>query len=186
MSAFEFYLSFYGLLLGLSVAEVASGFLNAVGSREKIKIGWLTPLLAIFVFFDITSFWIYVWGIRDSVVVNWATMFGGLFVAITYYIAAGLVFPRDIHEWKSLDEHYWRNKRLIMGGIIAANLPTGIVTQIIHPPTIDANFIIGWVTYWPLIVAYPFSKSAKIDLALLIVLIGGYLLNIGLPSWILQ
>ena len=32
MGEFEFYFSFYGLLLGLSVAEVANGFLNAVGA----------------------------------------------------------------------------------------------------------------------------------------------------------
>ena len=51
MNAFEFYLAFYGLLLGLSVAEVASGFLNAIDARRKVKLGWLTPSLAIFVFF---------------------------------------------------------------------------------------------------------------------------------------
>ena len=99
MSAFEFYLAFYGLLLGLTVAQVAGGFLNAIDARQEVRIGWLTPSLAIFVFFDITSLWIYVWGIRDSVAVNWGTMFGVLVVALTYYIAAGLIFPRNITDW---------------------------------------------------------------------------------------
>ena len=112
MGAFEFSLSFYGLLLGLSVAEVASGLLNAVGARHRVRLGRLTQLLAVFVFLDITSFWIYFWGIREHVAVNWLTMFGGLVVALTYYLSAGLVFPRNISEWPDLDEHYRINKRL--------------------------------------------------------------------------
>lgn len=108
MGAFEFYLAFYGLLLGLSVAEVASGLLDAIGARERIRLGRLTPLLAAFVFLDITSFWIYLWGIREHVTVDWATMFGGLVVALTYYLAAELVFPRDASEWPDLDVHYRR------------------------------------------------------------------------------
>ena len=43
---FSFYMSYYGLILGLSVAQVASGFLNAIGARQRVKIGWLTPTLA--------------------------------------------------------------------------------------------------------------------------------------------
>lgn len=185
LSAFEFYLSFYGLLLGLSVAEVASGFLNAIGARHKVKIGWLTPLLAIFVFLDITSFWIYIWGIRESVVVNWATMFWGLLVALTYYIAAGLVFPRDLSDVATLDAHYWRNKRIVLGGILFANVITAVPTQIIHPPTLDASFIFGWVTYWPPLVVYWLSKSRRLDLAMVGIIIAGYLANVALPSWIL-
>jgi hypothetical protein len=71
LSAFDFYLAFYGLLLGLSVAAAASGFLDAIDARQHIKIGWLTPLLGVFIFFDITSFWIYAWGIRERISVNW-------------------------------------------------------------------------------------------------------------------
>ena len=32
MSEFEYHISFYGLLLGLSVAGIASKFLNAIGA----------------------------------------------------------------------------------------------------------------------------------------------------------
>jgi hypothetical protein len=187
LNAFEFYLAFYGLLLGLSVAEVASGFLNAIDARRKVKLGWLTPSLAIFVFFDITSLWIYVWGIRDSIEVNWATMFGGLIVALTYYIAAGLVFPRNIAEWQDLREHYWRNKRLILAGIIGANVVISAATIALHPPVLDFSYWFGVVTYWPMLVVLPFSKSDKLDLTLLWIIIAGYLANVVLPtSWILQ
>jgi hypothetical protein len=187
VSAFEFYLAFYGLLLGLSVAQVANGFLNAIGARPHVRFGWLTPLLAIFIFFDITSFWIYAWGIREKIAVNWATMFGALVVALIYYLAAGLVFPREIKEWPDLNEHYRRNKRFIAGGIIIANVLTTIVTTLIHPPVLDFSYWFGLLTYWPMLLALPFSNNDKLDVALLLILIGGYLANVVLPaSWILQ
>ncbi len=37
-------------------------------------------------------------------------------------------------------------------------------------------------TYWPPLLALPFSKSAKLDLALLWIIIGGYLANVVLPT----
>lgn len=62
--SFEFFFSFYGLLLGLSAAEVAKGLANALGARERIRIGWLTPMLAGFLLLDIASFWLFAWGGR--------------------------------------------------------------------------------------------------------------------------
>ena len=187
MGAFEFYLAFYGLLLGLSVAEVASGLLDAIGARERIRLGCLTPLLAAFVFLDITSFWIYLWGIREHVTVDWTTMFGGLVVALTYYLAAGLVFPREVREWPDLDEYYRRNKRLVAGGILLANVVITAATIRLHPPTPDFSYWFGVLTYWPMLLVLPFSKSDRLDFALYAFLIGGYAANVLLPtSWILQ
>ena len=107
MDDFSFYLSYYGLILGLSVAQVASGFLNAVGARQRVRIGWLTPTLAVFIFLDITSFWIYAWAIRDSITISWGSMYLGLLIALCYFVASGLVFPRQIEEWPDLDDYYW-------------------------------------------------------------------------------
>lgn len=57
MSAFEFFFSFYGLVLGLSVAVIATGVARAFKHRKTVKIGWKTPMLALFVAFDIATFW---------------------------------------------------------------------------------------------------------------------------------
>ena len=187
MSAFEFYLSFYGLLLGLSVAEVASGLLNAVGARHRARLGKLTLLLAVFVFLDITSFWIYFWGIREHVTVNSLTMSGGLVVALTYYLSAGLVFPRNISEWPDLDEHYRLNKRLVTGGLLVANVITTAASIRLHPPSPDWGYWFLMLTYWPMLIALPFSRSDRLDYVLYAFLIGGYVANALLPtSWVLQ
>lgn len=58
MSDFEFFFSFYGLILGLSVAEIASGIARTVHERGEVRVGWLTPMLAVFVSLDVAGFWV--------------------------------------------------------------------------------------------------------------------------------
>ena len=45
MSAFEFFFSFYGLILGLSVAELLGGFARTLNRNPRPRFGLLTPLL---------------------------------------------------------------------------------------------------------------------------------------------
>ena len=39
-----------------------------------------------------------------------------------YYVVASLVFPGDTTEWASLDDHYDRQRKMLIGGILLANL----------------------------------------------------------------
>ena len=47
MTNFEFTFSLFGLLLGLSLAELLGGFARSLQKRGKLKIGWLLPLLGL-------------------------------------------------------------------------------------------------------------------------------------------
>jgi len=184
MTEFEYYIAFYGLLLGLSVAEVASKFLNAIGARRVLKIGWMTPALAIFIFLDITSFWIYAWSVRDALVISWGTMFTGLLVALSYYFAAGLAFPRDISEWSDLDEYYWEHKRIVLSGILVANLISFAVAFMNRWSPLDFAFWFNQSTYFlPLILLF-FTRRRLVDLVLLGTLVLGYFVTVFLPSWL--
>lgn len=61
MAPFDFIFALFGLLLGLSLAEVLSGFARAIQARlepgRALRLGWLTPLLGAFVLLDLLSFW---------------------------------------------------------------------------------------------------------------------------------
>ena len=184
MSEFEYYIAFYGLLLGLSVAEVASKFLNAIGARRVLKIGWLTPALAIFIFLDITSFWIYAWSVRDALTISWGTMFMGLIVALSYYFAAGLAFPRDISEWSDLDEYYWEHKRIVLSGILVANLISFTVALMYRRAPLDLAFWFNQSTYFPPLILLFITRRRLADLILLGILIAGYLVTVYIPSWL--
>ncbi len=103
MTIFEFVFSLYSLLFGLALAQVFQGFGNTLQERHKLKIGWLTPLLGLFVILDLISFWEIAWQLRDmferpALIV----LILGVFLAGIYYLAARLVFPRDFVEWPTL------------------------------------------------------------------------------------
>jgi hypothetical protein len=124
MSAFEFVFSLFGLLLGLSLAEVLGGLSRALQTRRKLRIGWLTPLLGLVVTLDLISFWTLAWIVRDRIPADRAAIMVGVILTGTYYLAATLVFPNEEEEWERLDDHYLRHKGQVLGAVLFINLAT--------------------------------------------------------------
>lgn len=122
MSAFEFFFSFYGLLLGLSVGVLATGAARAFKHRKTQPVGWLTPLLAIFVALDVATFWDSAWVNYRALPFSYGLLIGGMVVAVVYFIAAALVFPDDSDPRAPLDEHFWANKCAILALLVLANV----------------------------------------------------------------
>lgn len=122
MDPFEFFFSFYGLLLGFSVAELVGGFARLLHERRNVRFGYLTPLLALFVAIDIASFWNQAWVIFRPAPYNYALLIVGLVVASTFYVAATQVFPRELKAGEDLDDHFWTRKRLVLLSVMGANL----------------------------------------------------------------
>ena len=125
MSAFEFFFSFYGLLLGLSVAELVGGLSRVLHERHRVRFGWLTPLLAVFVAADLATFWNQAWRFFRGAPFNPALLLIGLVIAATFYVAASVTFPRVTAEGVNtridLDEHFWAQRRVVFGCVLAAN-----------------------------------------------------------------
>ena len=61
MSQFEFFMSFYGLLLGLGVAQLLSGLANLIREKSSPKLGVLTPLFAAVALIEMVSSYIDAW-----------------------------------------------------------------------------------------------------------------------------
>jgi hypothetical protein len=115
MSPFEFVFGLFGLLLGLCIAEIFGGVGRAFEQRRQIRIGWLTPLLAILVLCDLTSYWGSLWEDRNVIPMNQVTlMLGALFAGI-YYLAAYTVFPDQLQPNCNLDLHFFRVRQLVVG-----------------------------------------------------------------------
>ncbi|MBJ7486651.1 hypothetical protein [Brevundimonas sp.] len=125
MSAFEFFFSFYGLLLGLSVAELVGGFARLLHERHRVRFGWLTPMLALFVAMDLATFWVQAWRFFRGAPFNPALLLIGLAIAATFYVAASITFPRVTAEGAeariNLDDHFWAHRRIVFGCVLAAN-----------------------------------------------------------------
>jgi len=171
MSDFDFFLSFFGVLLGLTVAEVAIKFADAIDRHPNRPIGLLSPLLAVFVLMDITSLWLWAWGAREFIRVSWLSVYSGLAIALCYFLAAALVFPRGESVIANLDEHYWRRKRIVLGGVILANaiLLAAAMTRV-HPALEDLWFFIWQGAYFVPLAVLWFSSNRRLNLALLLYL----------------
>lgn len=127
MSAFEFFFSLFGLILGLAIATVIGGLSDLYRQREKVKTGWLTPLLALFVLCDLSTLWVNAWTGLSDISVAYGPFFSALIVAGIYFFSASMVFPKVASDWPSLDEYYMSHRRFVLAGVMAANLGLGIV-----------------------------------------------------------
>ena len=99
MSDFEALFGLLTLMFGLIVAELAIKLADAIDSHRERPLGVLTLALALLVLTDVTSFWLWVWGARKVLEVNWPTVFGSVLLAVLYFLAASLVFPRTSRGW---------------------------------------------------------------------------------------
>lgn len=147
MSAFEFFFSFYGLLLGLSVAVIATGMTTAIQHRKSIKLGWLTPMLAAFVALDIATFWTQAWGSFRAAPFSYGLLVIGMLIALTYFAAASLVFPHQMKDGDNIDDHFWANKKLVLLLIIAANIVMGVLSFVFFPALSRDDLIGGIVVF---------------------------------------
>ncbi len=180
MSEFEFAFSLFGLLLGLALAEGLGGLARALKASHKVRIGWPTALLGIFVSCDVVTFWVYGWSMRTLVPFTWPTLFAGFLVTGTYYVAASLVFPDDPEEWQNLDGHFWQQRRKVLGGVFLCNLALlGVALSfgLMPAPTSVRTLIIVWGIF-PLIVVAAISRSRGVVITALMALILLYPLSI--------
>ncbi len=120
MSEFEFVFVLYSLVLGLSLVELLTGIgrtlefkLARDADHKAFAIGWLTPMLALFVILDLLSFWVFAWRVRDAVTASTGTVFGVLVFSSAYFLASRLVFPTSPEQFNDLDTHYFRVRRVV-------------------------------------------------------------------------
>ena len=173
MTEFEFLFSVFGLLIGLTFIEIAIKFADAIDAHSRRPMGVLTPLLALFVLVDVAGYWLFTWSVRDLLHVRWRTVFIALTVAITYYLAASMIFPRSEGGWKSLDEHYWARKRLVIGGVLLVESAT-MAWQLTRAMLAldDYWYWIYQLPYFIPMAALLFTRSRRVDIALFVILIG--------------
>jgi hypothetical protein len=181
MDRFEFFFTLSGLLLGFSLVEVIAGFGRAMElavqpakavASSQIRIGWLSPLLGLFVAFNLVSFWTAAWSLRDAIPVHYLSLLLALTVTGGYYLAAMLVFPRSIEAGDHLDDHYFAVKRWVLAVIVSCNVlgAAGMALVGSVPGATDLFF-------YALLVALFFARGRLANLLLLIPLAAAYPLS---------
>jgi hypothetical protein len=166
LSAFEFFFSFYGLVLGLSIAVIATGFATAIQHRKAIRIGGLTLLLALFVGLDIATFWDAAWHTFRDAPFSYGMLVIGLTIALVYFIAASLVFPHQISDGMDLDDHFRANKKLVLLLTTGANVimvATSALQVMNKPggPMLLGTYAFSLILYFVLVIPAALTRSAR-------------------------
>jgi hypothetical protein len=175
VTSFEFAFSLFGLLLGLSVAEIMGGFARVLRGRTAIRLGWLTPLLGMLLLVDLVTFWSNAWDMRDAIPPTFGALLYGTVIAAVYYLSASLVFPVAISEWPDLDAYFLRHKGQVMIGVMTANLMVMAARILLY-----GNIFTSWqsvtipVLFTGLGLAIVFSNSKWVCGAILAVLLALY------------
>ncbi len=183
MSPFEFVFSLFGLLLGLSLAEVLTGFARAIEQRLRpgtaMRLGWRTPLLGAFVILDLLSFWMSAWINRDLIAVSPRSLLAITAFTGAYFLAARLVFPSGEDVRADHDTHF-EQVRAVVIGIMLALLACQIVWYL-SVPAIAAKLVrpfplVMTLLLAALMLAGMFVRHRRWSTAIIAALVGRYLL----------
>ena len=74
MEGFSFFFAFYGLMLGLCIAELLSGFAGMVRSHALKKLEAQTALVALLTFILIVTTWIDTYWMSQSITLNFGDL----------------------------------------------------------------------------------------------------------------
>jgi hypothetical protein len=172
MSQFEFVFSLFGLLLGLSLAEVLSGLARTLKQWRTVRLGWLTPLLGLLVMLDLASSWALAYSLKDSIPANYLTLVIGLFVTGLYYLAATLVFPDDATKWPDLDAYYFEHKRQVLGGILASRVLARAAQFCLG--SVGWDYFPAFAAFVVLVVVAMLARGRRANIAVLVVFLSLY------------
>jgi len=120
LDRFSFFFGFYGLILGLAVTELLKGLGALARAGELRRLGAQTALLALFVLLAVCATWIDAWDSLRNTSLDFAGLWAPILIAILYYLAATVTFPKDPADWPQLDDYYARRKRFVGLLLLAA------------------------------------------------------------------
>ncbi len=170
MSSFEFIFTLFGLVLGLALTEVLGGFARAVKRHGPSKLGLLTPVLSLFLLYEITDFWMNAWNVRELVPVAIESLLVCVVIAGLYYFAAVLVWPEDGDEaWEDLDGWALAHKRQLLLSVFGSGIIFFAGTLAIGASGFPQTpFAIGWMTFYlGLILVGAFAPGRRVTLTAL-------------------
>ena len=122
MDQFSFFFAFYGLILGLAVAELLSGFAGMVRAHALKRLDAQTGLAALLTFVLIVATWVDTFSMDRAITLSFSDLWPPILLATFYYLAAAVIFPRDPRQFPHLRAYFAARRKFIVGMLFAAEL----------------------------------------------------------------
>jgi hypothetical protein len=149
MSGFEYFFTLYGLLLGLALTNVATGFADLMRGRETHRIGIVTPLLALTVVAFALGQWHVVYDAQAFYSPTPAQLITTLAITLPFVFVGQAMFPRDPDQWASLDDYCMDKRGILLGALMLspamAIASNAIVYGYYEPIETGSRILIGLI-----------------------------------------
>jgi hypothetical protein len=186
LDRFSFFFAFYGLILGLGVAELLSGFAGMVRAHALKKLEAQTALVALLTFVLIVATWVDTWSMDRTISLDFGDLWAPILLATFYYLAAAVIFPRDRGQYSHLRAYFAARRKFVIGMLFAAELVdfyanrAWFVDVHVHRPA----FFWGWLIPYNIVIKGCFLalflvRGRRATIALLI----AQLLIFMVPYW---
>ena len=114
MNGFEFLFSFYSLLLGLAVANVATGLADSWRFRARTALGAPTLLLGLLILLSAAQQWLSFWKARAVLTMGPWEVLVAMGMSLPYIFVSQAMLPREHEQCTDLRVYYARNSRSLM------------------------------------------------------------------------
>jgi hypothetical protein len=186
MDRFSFFFAFYGLILGLAVAELLGGFARMVRAKALRQLEWQTALLALLTFIVICATWIDAWNTMGKITLDFEALWAPILLATFYFLGAAVVFPSDPAQFGELAAYYADRKRFVVAMLLAAELLVTFTFRTIIVEMIQNKPAVFWLWFLPYnlaikgsYVALLFVRSRRANVAVLAILILLFMIPYG-------
>jgi hypothetical protein len=122
MDQFSFFFAFYGLILGLAVAELLGGFAGMVRAHALKRLDAQTALAALLTFVLIVATWVDTFSMDRGITLSFSDLWPPILLSTFYYLAAAVIFPRDPRQFSHLRAYWAARRQFIVGMLFAAEL----------------------------------------------------------------
>ncbi len=145
MDQFDYLFTFYGLLLGIAVANVAIGFADMWRDCGRLAVGYCPPLLGVIVMLGGMNVWLTMWHVRQDVEVTAWQMLAATGVAMPYVFISRAMFPGAERESeRSLEDHYLRHRVLILLVLVIPPI-VSLISKIVLDRVWDHGWDLEWI-----------------------------------------
>jgi hypothetical protein len=164
VNSFDYLFTFYGLLLGIAVANVAIGFADMWRDCDKMGVGYCPPLLGTIVMLGGMNVWLTMWHLRQDVGVSAWQMLSATGIAMPYVFISRAMFPGAEKETeRSLEDHYLRHRVLILLILVIPPVVL-LISKVLLDQVRDRGWDLEWIgarTVIPLLLVLLKGRTAQ-------------------------
>lgn len=142
MSAFEFVAAFFGIIVGLGVAQMLSSLSDLLEARQRVKPDFIQAVWAINILLLLIHSWWGMWALKAAPSWSYSAFLCNVAYLATTYLLSTLVFPRIRDEGPiDLAAHFLNVKAVFLYLLASALLFVVLINHVLFSEPVFSPFV---------------------------------------------